>query len=59
MDWDILDYIAAVVILGSTVLGLWLVTRVRTHLLIRLALVAAILILAVLIWAELAVGILD
>ena len=57
VQWGLGDFLAAALLLGATGLGVEMVVRVVHKPLYRWAAIGGVILLALLIWAELAVGI--
>lgn len=59
MNWGILDFVAAAIIIGGTAFGIWLSFHLFQRSWLRWLLALGVLLVAILVWVELAVGILD
>lgn len=57
MNWDILDYIAALVIIGGAIASVWTASKLIRRRSLRLTAMIGLPVIFAIIWVELAVGI--
>lgn len=57
MNWDILDYIAALAIIGGAIASVWTASKLIRRRALRLTAMIGVPVIFAIVWVELAVGI--